>query len=144
MIDLNAIATLLFNRLALDAAGSAVRAQLGAGANGLIHAQDLAGYSADRPLPARTLLALRRGRVPTSEHIIRLPSWTWWIYDDPGQGYYRINQLIPLLEQAYTAAPVQLASGNVLGALQFDIGDETSDPALGLLCCTFKIVVEAV
>jgi hypothetical protein len=39
--------------------------------------------------------------MPGQSGEMRIPVWRWWVYDEPEQGYWRINGLVRLIEQAY-------------------------------------------
>jgi hypothetical protein len=95
--NLATINGLLFARLKSDAAGAAVRAALGAGAASVIPATHLRR----EPRPARVLLVWRGSSVGGQSGGMRDIIGTWWIYDDPAQGFARIDALIPLMEAAY-------------------------------------------
>lgn len=99
-VDLQTITSQIWARLAsdTDAPALAVRAVLGAGASSIIHAKDLDKES----LPARPFMALRGGTLGGQSGQMRPFVIRWWVYDDPGQGYWRINGLVPLIEQVYT------------------------------------------
>lgn len=124
-VDLQLRTKQVFDQLASAAAGAAVRAALGAGAASIIHAEQLNKET----LPARPLLALRGGAMPGQSGDIRIPTWRWWIYDEPAQGYYRINGLVPLIEQAYPFYCIPFGKILVSGVSE----EYPIDPTLGLL-----------
>jgi len=88
---------------------------------GVIPAHELS-----RPLPARPFLAWRGGVVSGQSHEMRGVNGSWWVYDDPGQGYYRIDALIALIEEAYP--PDAIADGRT--TVQ-NISGQQVDAALG-------------
>jgi hypothetical protein len=137
MHDINALITLVYNRLYSHSDGTAVRAALGAGASGVIHAKELSETRAtDIVLPARPFIALRPGAIPTTDRVIEQPQFTWFVYDDPDRGYYRINALLPLIAAAYTgesATPLQLTASAGIGLVTVDSPSaETQDTQLNL------------
>lgn len=122
VIDLATINGLLYARLKSEAAGASVRAALGAGAASIIPAEKLRV----EPRPARVLLAWRGGPVGGQSGEMRGIIGTWWIYDDPGQGYARIDALVPLVEAAYPRDA--LAWGETRITL---VGQASEDATLG-------------
>jgi hypothetical protein len=120
--DLAAINGLLYARLKSDTAGAAVRAALGAGAAGIIPAERLRV----EPRPARVLLVWRGGSVGGQSGEMRGVTGVWWCYDDPNQGYARIDALVPLIEAAYPLSA--LAWGETRITM---IGQATEDATLG-------------
>jgi hypothetical protein len=124
-LDLAAINAALYAVIKLDAAGAPVRAQLGPAtkADGVLPAHQLR-----KPLPARPFLVWRGGVVGGSSEEMRGVVGTWWVYDDPGQGYVRITTLIGLIEAAYTPLEAVLPFGRTAITL---IGQEAEDSALG-------------
>lgn len=120
--DLAAINGLLYAQLKTALAGAAVRAALGAGAASIIPANQLR----QEPRPARVLLVWRGGSVGGASGEMRPLTGVWWIYDDPNQGYARIDALVPLIEAAYPVAC--LAWGETRVTL---IGQGTEDATLG-------------
>ena len=144
MIDLAAITIAVCERLRSDAAGAAVRALLGAGAASVLHAEDLRveGLSV-RALPARPLVALRRGSVPQSQRVVYTPLYTWYCYDDPAQGYGRIEALPLLIAQAFSTWLV--IGTTAVGAQDVSaVGAQLRDDKLKLLVITAQLVVGAV
>lgn len=127
-LDAQAIHLAFFDRAATDAAGAAIRAALGAGAASVIHAERLRSYGPGALMPARVLLAFRGGPISGASWERRGVALTWWIYDDPAQGYARINGLIPLIEAAYPFDAIDRGKLTVISA-----SAEISDSALGLL-----------
>ncbi len=109
--DINQLNTAVFNRLRSDSAGSAIRALLADGASGVIHFKDLNAES----LPGRRFIAIKPLAIPTSDRIVQRPTYQFWIYDDPNQGFHRINAVLPLLYIAYDylTNPLTLASGAI-------------------------------
>jgi len=122
VIDLAAINGLLYAQLKTAAAGAAVRAALGAGAASIIPAEKLR----QEPRPARVLLVWRGGSVGGSSGDMRPITGVWWVYDDPHQGYARIDALVPLVEAAYPLDCV--AWGETKISL---VGQATEDATLG-------------
>jgi len=120
--NLATINGLLFARLKSDAAGAAVRAALGAGAQSVIPAEQLRR----EPRPARLMAVWRGGSVGGASGDMRGITGTWWIYDDPPQGYARIDALIPLIEAAYPLDVI--APGETRITL---IGQQSEDGTLG-------------
>jgi hypothetical protein len=89
---------LLYERLKSHAAGAAVRAATGPGtADGVIPAHLLRVT----PRPARPFVCGRAGVISGQSGEMRGAVLTWWIYDDPGEGYARIDALIDLVIAAY-------------------------------------------
>jgi hypothetical protein len=122
---------LLYARLKSDAAGAAVRAATGPkSADGVIPAHLLR-----KPLPARPFVCARAGVISGQSDSMRGVILTWWIYDDPGEGYARIDALIDLVSAAY---PIDaLAWGETRITL---IGQQGEDSSLGgLLLCPIQI-----
>lgn len=141
MIDLPALTAVVFNRLAFDAAGSPVRAALGAGATSILHAAQLRRET----LPARPFVALRRFAVPIRDRIIWLPRYNWYVYDDSAYEYTRIEALLPLIGTAYdyASAPLFLASGGAISDVAIDFGEQTTDQALDMLVCQVRLYLTA-
>lgn len=124
-VDLQQRTIQVFDQLAVAAAGSAVRAALGDGASSIMHAERLNAAT----LPGRPLLALRGGAMPGQSGEMRIPVWRWWVYDDPDRRYYRINGLIPLIEQAYPFYCMPFGKVAISGVSE----EYPVDPSLGLL-----------
>lgn len=122
VIDLAAINSLFFNQLKTSSAGAAVRAAAGAGATSIIPSEQLRR----EPRPARVLLAWRGGSVGGRSGDMRGITGTWWIYDDPAQGYARIDAMIPLVEAAYPIDCITFGETRVTL-----IGQAGEDPQLG-------------
>jgi hypothetical protein len=126
--DPSIIAALAFNRVKSDAAGASVRAMLGEEGASVIPADHLGRGD----LPARPLLAYRPGPVPTVAGV-DVHNGGWLIYDDPGQGTYRIGQIAAALALAYDldrgAPPLPSPAGVArVGSLS----EPREDAALGL------------
>lgn len=122
---------LLYARLKSDAAGAAVRAATGPGdAHGVIPAHLLR-----KPLPARPFVCARAGVISGQSDGMRGVVLTWWLYDDPSEGYARIDALIDLIGAAY---PIDaLAWGETRITL---IGQQGEDSSLdGLLMCPVQV-----
>lgn len=120
-LELASISSALFDRIATGDAGAAVRALLGS-AGSVIPADKLG----QRPLPARPLAVWRDGAVGGRSLDMRTVTGTWWVYDDPGQGYARIHSVIAAIEAAYP--PDALANGRVRVG---PIGQASDDRSLG-------------
>lgn len=122
----------LYNRLKADTAGTAVRAATGpASAGGVIPAHLLR----KPPLPARPFLAARAGVISGREDEMRGVILTWWIYDDPGQGYARIDALIDLIRDAYPIDAIPYGETKITL-----IGQHGEDGQLGgLLMCPVQV-----
>lgn len=122
VIDLASINGLLYAQLKTATAGAPVRAALGAGAASIIPAERLRQESH----PARVLLVWRGGSVGGQSGDIRPITGVWWVYDDPHQGYARIDTLVPLIEAAYPRNA--LAWGETRVSF---VGQATEDATLG-------------
>jgi hypothetical protein len=130
-IALASARALLYARLKSDAAGAAVRAATGPGsADGVIPAHLLR-----KPRPATPFLVGRAGVISGQSDAMRGVVFIWWIYDDPAQGYARIDALIDLVGAAYPLGA--LAWGETRVTL---IGQQGEDASLGgLLMCPVQI-----
>jgi hypothetical protein len=130
-IDLAANRALLYAQLKSGAAGAAVRAATGPGtADGVIPAHLLR-----KPLPAPPFLVGRAGVISGQWDAMRGVVFTWWIYDEPGQGYARIDALIDLVGAAYHIDALAWGETRVTG-----IGQQGEDASLGgLLMCPVQI-----
>lgn len=132
MIDLAALTEAVFQRLKSDTAGAAVRSFLPSGSDAILLAEDVRveGLTV-QALPARPILALRRGAAPQLAQVITQPIYTWYAYDDPSVGYGRLEQLPLLLRQAYESG---LTIGTVaVENIVIGAGAQTRDERLGLL-----------
>lgn len=132
MIDLASLTEAVYQRLKSDSAGADVRSFLPAGADAVLLAEDVRveGLTV-LTLPARPLLALRRGSTPQIDRVITAPLYTWYGYDDPSVGYGRLEQLPYLIWQAYESG---LTIGAVaVGSIEVAAGAQTRDDRLGLL-----------
>lgn len=140
MNDINAITTLVYNRPRVDAEGAALRTALGTGAAArIIHARLLGTAT-----PPRLFLALRGGPTIPRETVNQTHVFTWWIYDDPAQGYWRINEALRLLAQAYAARRLSLPQAAPISSVTLDnAGPESEDEALGLLFRSASLIVYA-
>src|SRR5690242_3499275 len=96
-VDLHVITATFYNVVKTSNAGASVRAALGAGASSVIPKKDLALAS----LPVRPFGAFDEGELTGTQLDVRSLFFTWWWYDDPAQGFYRLNTIIPLVETAY-------------------------------------------
>ncbi len=130
-VDIQLVSSQFWARLASDAAGASVRAALGAGATSIIHADQLA----IEPRPARPLLAGRGGQLTGQSGEMRQLWWRWWVYDDPTQMYWRINGLLPLIEQAYPLHA--LPHGEIRVGI---VTDERPDTTLKLLTRSIQLI----
>lgn len=136
MIDLSALDLAVFARLASDADGAAVRAQLtawGASAASIVMASDLplrTVVEADRgALPARPILALRAGPAPRFERIVIRPGYTWLAIDDPSYGEGRLRALALLIAQAYESGLT--VARDAIPEVEVSAGAVVTDPRLG-------------
>lgn len=130
--DIQALTSAVYQRLASDTEGSSVRSALGSGASSVIHA---AGLNANS-LPARPFVALRRSSfVP-----FNMSEWrayfNWYIYDDPAQGYYRIDTLIRLIGQAYAARDLTSPTDGATTWIVLTAGNQGEDASLNSLFFT--------
>lgn len=144
MIDLSALTTAVYDRLASDTQGADVRGALGAGAASVLMAEDLRveGLTVDA-LPARPIVALRRGAVPTTQRaIVDVPIYTWYAYDDPDVGYGRIEALVPLIGAAYQE--LLTPSGVGVGDIEVSAGAQARQTAPALLLCPITVVIGAI
>lgn len=140
MIDLAALTNTVYNRLKTDEAGADVRAALTDGAGGV--ALPLVLGTAKRPKPP--FVILREGPAPNYERISYAPFFSWYIYDLPAQGYYRINQIAGLIGGAYEEELVS-PFGATITEQQIETlaGQGTLDVALNLnmRLCTLALTV---
>ena len=138
MIDVAALMAAIYRRLHDDAAGAATRALLGDGAASVIPAHALRAGS----LPPRPFLVLRGGPVP-GDRALWLPVVYWWSYDDPQQGYRRLNSLIKPLALAYDQTVNRLtATGCPIAAINVEAdADENYDTQLGLNVRRIKLSI---
>lgn len=135
---------LFYNRLKTDSQGGVLRSALGDGANSVLHARELLMEDQKTPsvLPTRPLLAMRAGSLNESDRTLYLASVDWYIYDDPVQGYWRINSLISMIGQAYDVAGMLSISGRLFGDMEMPfVSDELPDPTLGLLFRYLRVAV---
>jgi hypothetical protein len=132
-VDLQLVTSQIWARLAsdLDAPAAAVRAALGAGATSIIHADQLV----QEPRPARPFLAFRGGSLTGESFDMRPFFCRWFVYDDPGQGHWRINGLVPLIEAAYPRFCVPY--GRIVVSL---VTDERPDDTLNLLFRSIQLI----
>lgn len=96
-LDVQAIRAAVYARLQSDAAGSAVRALLGAGAASVVTGEQLD----DGARPVRPCVVLRSGPIAGDSGEMRIFAPTWWIYDDLAQGTYRLDTIATAIEAAY-------------------------------------------
>jgi hypothetical protein len=144
VIDLFSLLTAVYARLYADAQGAAVRALLGAGADSVLVAEDLRieGLTV-LSLPARPLVALRRGAVPIDGRVVNRPVYTWYVYDDPSAGYGRIEALLQPLAQVYEGTPL-FVSTVAVGDVEVSAGAQLRDDALKLLLCPVTVIIGAI
>lgn len=143
MIDLAALTEAIYQRPHSDAAGADVRTFLPAGAAAILLAQDVRSEALTiQTLPARPLLALRRGTAPQVQRVVTQPLYTWYAYDDPSVGYGRLEQLPFLLAQAYLAEIVIPTVG--VFTVEVSAGAQTQDDTLHLLLQLVTLVVSAI
>lgn len=136
-IDLQALRAIVYGRLKTDAEGASVRAALGDGADSIISAEELKRT----PLPATPFIALRRGPMPIVSEVVYAPIFTWWVYDDAQQDYWRIDSVLTLIGKAYAARLLDSPPGGAINVVDGSIGPHTSDDKLGgLLVCTYQII----
>lgn len=137
-IDVQALTAAVYSRLRSDAAGATVRGLLGAGAASVIPAEGLSKET----LPVQPFVALRGGPIPTVSDVIHAPTFTWWVYDDPQQRYYRINGLLLPIGRAFDFETNPLvATGVPISRVTVAVGGETPDPALGLVVRPVQLVI---
>lgn len=152
-LDIAQVGALVFGRLLIDEEGAAVRAKLGAGAKSIVHASlidqkieaDRVGPTAAKVvLPPRPFVAFRRGAVPRTQRVLVLFMATWFIYDDPGINYWKIDELASLIPLAYQARMLRQAAGGVIGNVEVgDIGPQLPDTTLGLLSSSIRVTILA-
>lgn len=141
MWNLAAIEAAVFQRLATDAEGAAVRAALG-GAGSVLHATTLRTAWADGGTrPGRPLVLFRAfpwSQTQGLEYMV----CRWFVEDDTDQRYWRINSLISLIDDAYKARIVSVAGHVIIQAEVTSVGAETEDPGTGLLArfCDVTVV----
>lgn len=143
MIDLAALTEAVYQRPKSDSAGTALRSWLPAGASAILLAEDvrIEGLTV-HTLPARPLLAMRRGAAPQFDRVVTQPIYTWYGYDDPDVGYGRLEQLPYLIWQAYESG---LIVGTVaVGSIEVAAGAQTRDDKLGLLLQLVTVAIGAV
>ena len=144
-INVQALTQAMFDRIASDTLPPCVdlRSRLGQDGTGqepyVIHARLLRM----NVRPKRPFLAFRAGPITTRERVIAAPLFYWMIYDDLVQGYERINLLLPLINECYGAARIQLTD-TVVGEISIDSGSrEQEDPELSLLMRYITVSVDA-
>lgn len=137
--DVNELTQLLIEAVSSD---SEVVALLGDGPAGVIHARHLEDKEG-MATRARPLLAWREGPAIDSQRIASIYTLNWYIYDDPEQGYYRINALIPLLGRAYVAADLpNLMTTAAVSSLEVgNASNATRDAGLNLLLRYLTVAV---
>jgi len=136
-LDLQDLSRIVFQRLRADSEATAVRAALGAGALSIIPAEAL-----KLPPPATPFVALRAGPVPIISNAVYAPIFTWYLYDDPQQNYWRIDGLLYLIGKAYAARLLDSPRGGAINLVDGSAGPQTSDDKLGgLLVRTYQLVI---
>lgn len=139
-LDLLDLTSVVFDRIASDAAGAAVRAALGS-AQSIVHADELVDVAT---APARPLIALQRGPVPRIEGRLAAAAYTWYVYDS-APGYYRIDRLLTLLEQAYDHETTPLTSAaNAIGDIAISTGVRGYDTSFNWRFGIFDLTIYAV
>lgn len=132
------------NQLLVEAvsSNSDVVALLGDGAAGVFHARHLEDKES-MAKRARPLLAWREGPIIDSQRIASIYTLNWYVYDDPDQGYYRINALLPLLGKAFVAAdiPNQYTTAAVSSLEIGNASNATRDAGLNLLLRYLTVAV---
>ncbi len=104
----------------------------------VIHAQTLAKTRAtDIVLPSPVFIALRMGAASGGRYDTRSLFYTWYVYDSPDNGFWRINGVLPLIEGAYSSEAIRLAYTDIVS-----IGTETLDSALDLLVRSIQFIVK--
>lgn len=130
---------LAFQRLKSDPAGAAARALLGDAERSVIPATDIGRA----PLPPRPFLAYKPG---PSTNVLGIDTHTaaWWIYDDPPQGTYRVDQVAAALAPAYLpergAPPLPSPAGP---ARLLGLSEPREDLALGLRYRRLDLSIDA-
>jgi len=112
-----------FAVLKSSTAGAAVRAALGAQGASVIPADDLKTAGLVFPL-----VALRAGPITGERYQPRACFFTWWVYDEAIKRFTRINQILPLIEAAYTAHIIAYGRTDLAGGISQEIPE---DRALG-------------
>jgi hypothetical protein len=148
-LDIARTGALVFGRIYQDAEGAEVRSRLGGGQASIVHATlidqkieaDRRGPTAPKILlPTRPFLAFRRGAVPTTQRVLSIFMGTWYIYDDPGAAYWRIDEIASLIPLAYRARKLDQSSGGVIGGVEVgDVGPQLPDVVLGLLSSSIRV-----
>lgn len=152
-IDVNAVTNMLVNRLKVDVTpdGSAelFREKLGTYLDeldvpqpGIIHARHLPDPD---KRPDTPFCAYREGPILTRDRIIQVPTYRLFFYDDPDQGYWRIDELLPLAGKAIAANPkLRVSVGAIIGEIAVvSVSGSSSDPALGgLLWRNLQVAID--
>jgi hypothetical protein len=143
MIDSPALILAVFNRPALDSAGQGVRDLLPGGGAAVMMIEDVRveGLTVQQ-LPARPILALRRGPMPLIGRVVQRPVFTWYAYGDPGAGYGPLEALLKPMADAY-ASGLTVATV-AIGDIEVGAGAQTRDDRLQLLLQTITVAVGAV
>lgn len=137
--DPSLVHRLTFLRIKSDAAGAAVRALLGSTTLSIIAATELNKAA----LPPRPFLAYKPGGCENLGGI-DVHSASWWIYDDPAQGTWRIDLVAAALPAAYLfergAPPLPSPAGPVRVVA---LAEPRDDLALGLRHRRLDLTVDA-
>jgi hypothetical protein len=93
-------------------------------------------------LPPRPLVAFRAGAMSQRLDAAYIVNFSWFIYDDPVQGYWRINKLIKPIHVAYSAMPLPSVFGRLVGKAELlGPGPDLEDQALGLLFRQLRVAI---
>lgn len=110
-LPLKELNALVFNRLAVDPEGAAVRAVV------KLHR----AIQLTRGGTAFPFSTLRRGQV-VRNGVQRIVPYVWTHYDDVAVGYDRLTDLLPLVTAAYGAKPLWLPAGAAISGVEVDAG----------------------
>lgn len=139
------LTALFFNRIKSDPQGGIVRSALGAGADSVLRTYELVPDTESAVplvLPTRPIVAMHMNALTESERALYLGRVTWYIYDDPVQGYWRVSSLVSMISGAYASVPLRSASGRLFGDLTVPfISDELPDQKLGLYFRYLQVAV---
>ena len=144
MLDLAAIDQLIYNRLASDSQGAALRAVLGAGAAGVLVADDLIRQEVGSPtlkLPLPPFVALRRAPVPLTDRIAWLPQYLWYCYGSLSGGSWQLNALVQPILAAYSDVEQDASS---VGSVEIGVQTPTVDSVLGLWVLPITLSLSAI
>jgi len=137
--DVNELNQLLVSALTSN---SGVVALLGDGVDGVFHARHLDNKE-EMAKRKRPLLAWREGPVIDTQRVGSIYTVNLYAYDDPDQGYYRINALLPLVSKAYQEAdlPNNYATAAVSSLEVGNASNATRDAGLNLLLRYLTVAV---